>query len=103
MTRRGISTVFKAVAVFTAGAVFAAAARAADGSGAAFLKIGPSVGGEALGGLNPAVSFGAQAAGVNPANASRLEGSTEFTSGFATLIGQSQYGQASLAFRRGEG
>lgn len=85
-------------------AMLLAAGLAANGwseeTGAAFLKITPSVRGEALGGLNPAASRGAQALGVNPANLGDISGGYEFTSGFATMIGDSAYGTAGLAVRR---
>jgi hypothetical protein len=76
------------------------AARAEE-TGAAFLKVNPSVQGEALGGLNPAAVRGAQAMGVNPANLSH-DARAEFTSGFATMLGESAYGTVGISARRGE-
>jgi hypothetical protein len=73
----------------------------ADETAGAFLKITPSVRGEALGGLNPAAVSGAQAMGVNPANLAQVSG-REFTSGFATMIGDSSYGTAGLGLRRND-
>lgn len=69
-------------------------------SGAAFLRINPSVRGEALGGLNPAAAAGASGMGVNPSALAGVEG-RELTSAFATMMGGSQYGHVAFGAGRG--
>jgi len=75
--------------------------RADAASGAAFLKIDPSVRNQSLGGVQPAYSFGAQAVGSNPANVSILKKSGEITASFDALQGDSSYGNVAGAFKTG--
>jgi hypothetical protein len=75
--------------------------RADATSGAAFLKIDPSVRNQSLGGVQPAYSFGAQAVGSNPANVCILKGSGELTASIDALQGDSNYGNVAGAFKAG--
>ena len=75
--------------------------RADATSGAAFLKIDPSVRNQSLGGVQPAYSFGAQAVGSNPANVCILKRSGEITASFDALQGDSNYGNVAGAFKAG--
>lgn len=70
-------------------------------TGAAFLKIDPSVRNQALGGAQPAYSFGSQAVGSNPANVSVLKGSGEASASFSALMDNSNYGNIALAIKAG--
>jgi hypothetical protein len=63
-----------------------------DSSAASFLKIQPSARNFALGGDNPALSFGAQAVGANPANMVIQPKPFELTTTFASTIGGGAYG-----------
>jgi hypothetical protein len=73
----------------------------AEETGAAFLKISPSVSAEALGGLNPASVTGSQALGVNP-GAIGGTAKYELTSGLATMMGESAYGTVGGTLRKSE-
>jgi hypothetical protein len=75
--------------------------RADATSGAAFLKIDPSVRNQSLGGVQPAYSFGAQAVGSNPANVCILKRTGELTASFDALQGDSNYGNVAGAFKAG--
>lgn len=75
--------------------------RADATTGAAFLKIDPSVRNQALGGAQPAYSFGSQAVGSNPANVSLLKGAGEVSASFSSLMDNSNYGNTTVAAKLG--
>lgn len=91
------------ILVVLIGSVLAAPgiSRADATTGAAFLKIDPSVRNQALGGAQPAYSFGSQAVGSNPANVSLLKGSGEAFASFSSLMDNSNYGSTALAIKAG--
>jgi hypothetical protein len=75
--------------------------KADSSSAAAFLKIQPSARNFALGGDNPALSFGSQAVGANPANMVIQPKPFEVTTTFASTIGGGEYGHLCGTWKEG--